>query len=104
MPLVQALRRQRLADICELEAILGYKVSSKSDSKTTERNPVSKNHKKFLISILTHFSFSSELFIFHEFIHFLLLIPSFSLCWSGRMQGVFLYLLRLACVQVCVQF
>jgi hypothetical protein len=56
-----------------------------------------------LISVLTQFSFSSELFSFHDFCKFslflMLLIYSFNPWSSGRMEGiilVFLYLLRLA--------
>jgi hypothetical protein len=55
----------------------------------------------FLISALTYFSFSSELFSFHEFVSFLLflllLVSSFNLWWTDKMQGVilvFLYPLR----------
>lgn len=54
----------------------------------------------FQIFVLTHLSFSSEFFNFHQFVGFLLLlISSFNPWWSDRMQDVtsiFLYLLRLA--------
>ena len=43
--LIPALRRQRLADLCEFKASLVYKVSSRSAS-TTQKNPVSKKLRK----------------------------------------------------------
>ena len=58
--------------------------------------------RKCLISALTHFSFSRELFGLREFarcLWFLLLVSSFNPWWTDRMQGiisVFLYLLRLS--------
>ena len=39
--LIPALRRQRQVDFCEFEASLGYRVSSRIGSKTTQRNPAS---------------------------------------------------------------
>lgn len=43
----------------------------------------------FLISVLIYFSFSSELFSFHEFVSFLLLFKSSFNPWcSDRMQSV----------------
>lgn len=57
------------------------------------------NSFKSLLSIMAHFSFSSVLSSFYEFVSFLLLISSFSLWWSENMQGVIsilLYPLRLA--------
>ena len=39
MPLVPALRRQRQADLCELEASLVYGMSSRTGSKATQWNP-----------------------------------------------------------------
>ena len=56
----------------------------------------------FLIFVLTHFSFTTELFSFHEFISFLFLlflIFSFNQWWLDGMKGIIsisLYLLRLA--------
>ena len=40
-PLMPALGRQRQADLCEFQASLVYRVSSRTGSKATERNPVS---------------------------------------------------------------
>jgi hypothetical protein len=45
MPLIQALRRQRQADLCEFKASLVYKVSSRT-ARVTQRKPVSKNQKQ----------------------------------------------------------
>ena len=45
MSLSLALGRKRQADLCELEASLVYKVSSRT-ARATERNPVSKNQNK----------------------------------------------------------
>ena len=42
-PLGLALRRQRQKDICEFEASLVYRASSRTGSKATKRNPVSKH-------------------------------------------------------------
>ena len=42
MPLVPALGRQRQENFNEFEASLVYKVSSRTDSTVTQRNPVSK--------------------------------------------------------------
>ena len=36
-PLIPALRRQRQADLCEFEASLVYRVSSRTASKATEK-------------------------------------------------------------------
>jgi hypothetical protein len=44
MPLTPALRRQTQAGVCELEASLVYRESSRT-SKATQRNPVSKKTK-----------------------------------------------------------
>jgi hypothetical protein len=41
-PLIPALRRQRQADLCEFEASLVYRVSS----RTTQKNPVSNKIKQ----------------------------------------------------------
>ena len=41
MPSIPALRRQRQVDLCEFKASLIYRVSSRTGSKATERNPVS---------------------------------------------------------------
>ena len=43
-PLIQALRRQRQADLSKLEASLVYRVSSSSVMTVTQRNHVSKNY------------------------------------------------------------
>jgi hypothetical protein len=40
-----ALRRQRQADLCEFEASLVYRVSSRT-GRATQRNPVCKNKNK----------------------------------------------------------
>ena len=42
MPLVPTLRRQRQVDLCQFEASLVYRVSSRA-ARTTQRNPVSKS-------------------------------------------------------------
>ena len=42
-PLIQELRRQRQANLCEFEASLVYRVSSRTARAVTQRNPVSKN-------------------------------------------------------------
>jgi hypothetical protein len=42
---VPALRKQRQADLCEFEASLVYRVSSRT-AKVTQRNPVSKQTNK----------------------------------------------------------
>ena len=41
MPLIPALGRQRQVDLCEFEASLVYRVSSRT-ARATQRNPVSK--------------------------------------------------------------
>ena len=41
MPLIPALRRQRQVDLCEFEASLVYRVSSRT-ARATQRNPVKK--------------------------------------------------------------
>ena len=43
MPLILALRRQRQVNLCEFEASLVYRVSSRTGSKATQRNSVLKN-------------------------------------------------------------
>ena len=42
-PLIPALRRQRQVDLCELEASLVYKESSRTARAITQRGHVSKN-------------------------------------------------------------
>ena len=44
-PLVPALRRQRQENLCEFEASLAYKASSRT-ARTTQKNPVSKTNKQ----------------------------------------------------------
>ena len=44
-PLIPAPRKQRQADLCELEAILVYRASSRT-ARATQRNPVLKNETK----------------------------------------------------------
>ena len=41
--MIPTLRRQRQVDLCELQAILVYRVSSRT-ARTTQRNPVSNNN------------------------------------------------------------
>ena len=41
MPIIPALRRQIHADFCEIEASLVYRANLRTDSKATQRNPVS---------------------------------------------------------------
>ena len=45
MLLILALRRQKQVDLCEFEASLTYKVSSRTARAVTEGNPVSKKTK-----------------------------------------------------------
>ena len=45
-PLFSALRRQRQVDIFEFKANLVYRTSYRTDSKATQRNPVSKTKTK----------------------------------------------------------
>jgi hypothetical protein len=45
MPLIPALGRQRQVDLCELEASLVYRVSSRTAS-AIQRNPVMKKQNK----------------------------------------------------------
>ena len=42
MPLIPALRRQRQVDLCEFEASLVYRASSRTVRAVTQRNPVLK--------------------------------------------------------------
>ena len=44
--IILALGRQRQEDLCEFEANLVYRASSRTDFKATPRNPVSKNQKR----------------------------------------------------------
>lgn len=43
MPLIPAIGRESQEYLCELEASLVYKASSRKGPKATPRNPVSKN-------------------------------------------------------------
>lgn len=45
MPLITALRRKRQKDVCELEASLVCRASSRT-ARAAQRNPVSKTIKK----------------------------------------------------------
>ena len=45
MLLIPALVRQRQADLCEFEAILVYRASSRIARAVTQRNPVSVKEK-----------------------------------------------------------
>lgn len=45
MPLITALRRQRQKDVCEFEASLVCRASSRT-ARAAQRNPVSKTIKK----------------------------------------------------------
>ena len=50
------LRRQKQVDLCEFDSILVYKVSSRTVSAVTQRNPVSKNkqtNKQKILMVLT---------------------------------------------------
>ena len=55
MPLIPVLRRQRQVDLCAFKAILVCRVHSRTDSKTTQRNPVLKEKEKnvFISVIVT---------------------------------------------------
>lgn len=70
----------------------------------------SSNSRKLLTLLTfvrTHFSFSDELFIFHEFVIFLFFISGINLCCRDRTQGIILFSCicwDLLCVQVCGQF
>ena len=46
MPLIPTLRRQRQVDLCEFEASLFYKSSSRTGSKATEKLCLEKPKKK----------------------------------------------------------
>ena len=46
MPLIPALGKQRQADLCEFEASLVYRTSSRTGYKATQRNPVLKNRER----------------------------------------------------------
>ena len=55
MPLIPAIRRQRQVGLCEFEASLVYRVSSRTDSIVTG-NPVSRNKQtKKIIGKLANF-------------------------------------------------
>jgi hypothetical protein len=56
---------------------------------------------ELISSGLVHFSLSSELLGFHEFVRFLLLISSIKSWWSDRMQGISLILLYLLRLTLC---
>ena len=45
-PLIPALRRKRQADLCEFEASLVYRVSSRTGSKATEKPCLKKQNTK----------------------------------------------------------
>ena len=45
-PLILPLGRQRQADLCEFKASLVYREHSRTGSKATQRNPVSKNQRE----------------------------------------------------------
>ena len=46
MPLIPALWRQRQVDLCEFEASLVYRASSRTNSKATEKPRVEKIKRK----------------------------------------------------------
>ena len=46
MPLTPTLRRQKQVDLCEFEASLVYRVSSKTGFKATEKSCLEKINKK----------------------------------------------------------
>ena len=50
MPLIPALGRQRQEDLCEFEASLVYKASSRTARTVTQRNPVSKQTNTIIIT------------------------------------------------------
>ena len=52
MSLIPALGRQRQADIIEFEASLVYRMSSRTGSNATQRNPVSKKSKEKIYNII----------------------------------------------------
>ena len=58
MPLIPALGRQRQEDLCEFEASLAYRGSSRTARAVTQRNSVLKkpkqNKTKTKISFLNH--------------------------------------------------
>ena len=45
-PLIPALRRQRQVNLCEFEASLVYRTSSRTAKTVTQRNPVSKERRE----------------------------------------------------------
>ena len=59
-PLFPALGRQRQADLCELKASLVSRVSAMIGSKSTKKNSVSKQNKRF------HFHFHNIKFVVQE--------------------------------------
>ena len=46
MSLIPAPERQRQANLCEFETSQIYRISSRTDSKATQRNPVLTNKQK----------------------------------------------------------
>ena len=48
MPFIPALERQRQAELCEIEASLVYKASSRITRAVAQRNPVFKQTKIYL--------------------------------------------------------
>jgi hypothetical protein len=54
MPLIPALIRQRQADLCEFEASLLYRLSSRMTRAVTQRNPVLKNQTTTTTHTHTH--------------------------------------------------
>ena len=53
MPLIPALRRQRLADLCEFKASLIYRASSRTGSKATEKPSLEKLKRSEAVA-MTH--------------------------------------------------
>ena len=50
MPLIPAPRKQRRVDLYEFKVSLAYRVSSRTGTKATQRNPVSEDFFKELVS------------------------------------------------------
>ena len=52
MPLIPALGRQKQADLCEFEASLMYRASSRTISKAIQRNPVLKKKTMTMATVI----------------------------------------------------
>jgi hypothetical protein len=88
MPLIQALRGQRQADLCEFEASLVYRVSSRI-ARAMQRNPVSKNsqsnkQKAYSVSLATRKMHHSHLVTPPHPSHNSYHQQIYNKCWRGN--------------------